>query len=245
LGSRPDGDEYERGIELMLAPIPERPGAILRKLRLRKRLTQAELARMCGLPEQIIRKMENYGRGNVESWTTVLGTMDHQLVPQPSDLSRHLSSFPNVKVREKPFTTPLWLTQDCILRAFSRDQFCIDVSSPNPPYQPCKLFFDEDMNGLLQLWNGDLIWCNPDYTKDLLLGFAKKAIIEYKESRARCVLLLYPARLRTRYAKELVAAGAVRFLFDNRIEFGGRNQVGTFDSVLFVLGATAAELSAD
>ena len=130
------------------------------------------------------------------------------------------------RVGDKPYTTPLWLTRDAIPRAFTRHLFCIDVSSLNPAFQPCKLFFDEDMDGLLQIWNGDLIWCNPDYTQALLLAFARKAIEEYEAGRTRCVLLLYPADLRTRHARKLLAAGAVRFLFDDRIEFGGRKQAG-------------------
>lgn len=68
-----------------------------------------------------------------------------------------------------------------------RFDFTIDVAASSDNTKLPR-FFDEDMNGLLQPWDGERVWCNPPYSN--IEPWVEKA---WQESGTPLLVMLLPA----------------------------------------------------
>lgn len=122
--------------------------------------------------------------------------------------------------------TPKWLFE----AVDSLFNFTLDPAA-NAENALCVKFFDEKDNGLVQSWEGEIVWCNPPYS-DNKAWTAKMAT-----SKAITVVGLIPARTGAKYFHENVFSKASEILFFNRrLKFGDAKGPAPFDSVLILWG---------
>lgn len=241
--------------------LTERPGAKIKRAREGKRMTQPQLAELSGVTVQTLCKIENRDGGSVTAWLAVMGVLGLEFFPPVEPSRAHVGSLQSVMIRKcaSLHTTPLDFTAS-VLKAYGRKRFTVDVASPNPPCQPCERFFDgltPETDGLLQPWpqhaplsplirragfvRPSLVWGNIPY--DNIGAWIDKALAEH-EARRHIINLLIPVRT-SKPARAFRDAGAVRFWFDKRLAFGTAGAGGAKDdSMLYVLGATDAQLDA-
>lgn len=108
--------------------------------------------------------------------------------------------------------TPAWL-YDLLNKNFGPlgTDTCADVENTK-----CKVFFDEAMDGLKQVWTGKC-WCNPPYSG--VTNWVKKAYDSvYVDKTAERVVLLVANRTETEWFHEYAAKGLVFFL-RSRVKF--------------------------
>lgn len=93
----------------------------------------------------------------------------------------------------------------------------------------CEKHYTKDENGLKQNWNGETVFCNPPYGKEVGL-WAKKCAT----SNAKCVVLLVPSRTDTAWFHDWVYGRAeIRFI-RGRVKFGGAKNGAPFPSMLAI-----------
>lgn len=89
-------------------------------------------------------------------------------------------------------------------------------------------YYDEKTNGLLQNWDGEMVWCNPPYGREIA-NWVKKAY----ESKSNVVMLL-PARTDTKWFHEYVYNKASVQFVKGRLKFGGAKDNAPFPSMIVI-----------
>lgn len=95
----------------------------------------------------------------------------------------------------------------------------------------CKKFFTEDVNGLVQSWDNEIVFCNPPYGRGLK-NWVKKA----SEAEGGVVVMLIPARTDTQYFHSYIYKKKnveVRFL-KGRLKFGDSENSAPFPSMVVI-----------
>lgn len=111
----------------------------------------------------------------------------------------------------------------------SKYNFNTDVCAL-PENTKCKHYFDPDMDGLKQDWNG-VCWMNPPYARYVTDKWVKKA---YESSlKGAIVVCLLPARTDTKYFHNYCTKGTIYFI-KGRLKFGGSKRGAPFPSVIVV-----------
>lgn len=84
----------------------------------------------------------------------------------------------------------------------------------------CEKHYTKEENGLIQDWQGETVYCNPPYGKEIK-DWVKKCFDESKKKNTTIVMLI-PARTDTRYFHEYIyhKAKEIRFI-KGRLKFGG------------------------
>lgn len=97
----------------------------------------------------------------------------------------------------------------------------------------CDNYFTQEINGLLQSWEGHNVFCNPPYGKQLS-QWVKKAYEESKKPNTLVVMLI-PARTDTRYFHEYIyhKAKEIRFI-KGRLKFGQAKNSAPFPSMVVI-----------
>lgn len=91
----------------------------------------------------------------------------------------------------------------------------------------CKKHYTAEENGLEQSWEGEVVWCNPPYSK--CYEWCLKAFIS-----GATVVMLLPARTDTRWFHEIVLPYAeIRFI-RGRLRFNNANQNAPFPSMIAI-----------
>ena len=129
--------------------------------------------------------------------------------------------------------TNIWSTpQDFFNKLNDEFHFTLDPCA-NKDNAKCNKYFTEEQNGLVQDWNGETVFCNPPYGKQLY-NWVKKC---YDESRSRntTVVMLIPVRTDTRYFHEFIyhKARDIRFI-KGRLKFGGSKNSAPFPSMVVI-----------
>ena len=95
----------------------------------------------------------------------------------------------------------------------------------------CEKYFTKEQNGLEQYWNGETVFCNPPYGRDIG-QWIQKSIDEARKGAT--VVLLIPARTDTKWFHEYVLPyGEIEFL-KGRVRFVGAKDVAPFPSMIGV-----------
>lgn len=97
----------------------------------------------------------------------------------------------------------------------------------------CKKYFTKEQDGLKQSWDGERVFCNPPYGREIS-KWVKKASED--NSLGTTVVMLIPARTDTRYFHDYIykkEGVEVRFL-RGRLKFGGSKNSAPFPSMVVI-----------
>lgn len=126
-----------------------------------------------------------------------------------------------------------WETpQDFFDKLNAEFNFTLDPCA-NEQNAKCKKFYTIEQDGLIQNWQGETVFCNPPYGRELSKWVAKC----YKESRKpnTTVVMLIPARTDTRYFHQYIyKKSEIRFL-KGRLKFGNSKNGAPFPSMVVVM----------
>lgn len=96
----------------------------------------------------------------------------------------------------------------------------------------CKKFFTKEQNGLLQSWQGETVFCNPPYGKEIS-KWVQKA--DEEAQRGATVVLLIPARTDTKYFhKHIYQRYETRFI-QGRLHFNESKNAAPFPSMVVIM----------
>jgi site-specific DNA-methyltransferase (adenine-specific) len=96
----------------------------------------------------------------------------------------------------------------------------------------CKKFFTKEQNGLLQSWQGETVFCNPPYGKEIS-KWVEKADAEAQAGAT--VVLLIPARTDTKYFhKHIYQRYETRFI-QGRLHFNDSKNAAPFPSMVVIM----------
>ena len=128
-----------------------------------------------------------------------------------------------------------WTTPDGLFRELDAEfDFTLDPASTHENARCVKHFTIEE-NGLAQSWDGERVFCNPPYGRQIGKWVKKAA-----ESKALSVLLI-PARTDTSYFHDYILGKAeVRFI-RGRLRFGDGIGSAPFPSMIVVFRAMREE----
>lgn len=96
----------------------------------------------------------------------------------------------------------------------------------------CEKYYTKDQNGLAQSWQGEVVFCNPPYGRNVG-EWVKKARDEYLLG-ACTVAMLLPSRTDTKWFHDYILGTAeVRFV-RGRLKFGDSKDAAPFPSIVVV-----------
>ncbi|WP_035507577.1 DNA N-6-adenine-methyltransferase [Halobacillus karajensis] len=96
----------------------------------------------------------------------------------------------------------------------------------------CDNYFTIEDDGLKQSWEGETVFCNPPYGREIKL-WVKKAFQESKKPNTKVVMLI-PARTDTKYFHDYIYMQArVRFI-KGRLKFGNGKGNAPFPSMVVI-----------
>ena len=127
-----------------------------------------------------------------------------------------------------------WATpKDFFNKLNSEFNFTLDPASTHDNAK-CLKHFTEAENGLMQSWNGERVFCNPPYGREIG-DWVKKAYEEtLKEPYNTICVLLIPARTDTQYWHDYVMkAHEIRFI-KGRLKFGDSTNSAPFPSAVVI-----------
>ncbi|NFS12809.1 adenine methyltransferase [Clostridium botulinum] len=100
----------------------------------------------------------------------------------------------------------------------------------------CKKFYTKERDGLKQDWSGEIVYCNPPYSKRSKDNPGQGAWIKkcYEEGEKTTVVMLIPARTDTKAFHEYIYGKAeIRFL-KGRLKFVGAKYTAPFPIMVVV-----------
>lgn len=128
-----------------------------------------------------------------------------------------------------------WETPLDVFEALNTEfHFTLDPCATDENHK-CRRYYTKEQNGLTKSWNGERVYCNPPYGREIA-AWVKKS---YEESRSpdTTVVMLVPARTDTRWFHDYIYGRAeVRFL-RGRIRFlkqGKPMKAAPFPSMIVV-----------
>lgn len=86
----------------------------------------------------------------------------------------------------------------------------------------CKKYFTKEQNGLIQSWEGEIVFCNPPYGREIG-KWVHKSLSEVESNNCTCVVMLIPARTDTQWFHRYIYDNAeIRFI-KGRLKFTDEN----------------------
>lgn len=96
----------------------------------------------------------------------------------------------------------------------------------------CDKYYTKEQNGLIQNWQGNRVFCNPPYGREIG-KWVKKAFEESRKENT-IVVMLVPARTDTKYFHDFIYGKAeIRFL-RGRLKFGNSKTPAPFPSMVVI-----------
>ncbi len=110
---------------------------------------------------------------------------------------------------------------------FTLDPCCYENSAK------CQKYYTPKEDGLIQSWEGEIVFCNPPYGR-AMYSWVKKCSEESKKSNTKVVMLI-PSRTDTRYFHEFIykKATEIRFI-KGRLRFGEAKDNAPFPSMVVI-----------
>lgn len=126
--------------------------------------------------------------------------------------------------------TDNWSTpQDFFDRLDAEFHFTLDPCADEQNYK-CTKYYTREQDGLTKSWEGETVFCNPPYGRELP-KWVKKC---HDEAKHATVVLLMPARTDTRAFHEYIYGKAeIRFI-RGRLKFGGSSNSAPFPSMVVI-----------
>lgn len=130
--------------------------------------------------------------------------------------------------RTDQWATPQWFF-DMLNEEFG---FTLDPCADDYNHK-CKKYFTKEDNGLLKSWDGEKVFCNPPYGREIT-SWVEKCFTEVKDGSCVLAVMLIPARTDTRwFHKYIYQKAEVRFL-KGRLKFGDSKNSAPFPSMVVV-----------
>lgn len=105
----------------------------------------------------------------------------------------------------------------------------------------CEKYYTKEQNGLLQDWGGNVVFCNPPYSRKDTGIWTKKCYDEAQKPNTTVVLLI-PARTdRKSFHEYIYGKAEIRFI-KGRLKFGDGTERAPFPSMLCIFGEKARGL---
>ena len=125
-----------------------------------------------------------------------------------------------------------WETPDRLFLELDKEfSFTLDPCC-TPTNAKCKKYYTQKQDGLIQSWQGETVFCNPPYGKEIKL-WVEKCYIESKKNNAKVVLLI-PARTDTKYFHSFIYNKAqIRFI-KGRLRFSNSKNSAPFPSMIVI-----------
>lgn len=99
----------------------------------------------------------------------------------------------------------------------------------------CEKYYTKEEDGLAQDWEGETVFCNPPYGRELK-KWIKKCYEEAQKPKTKIVMLI-PARTDTvAFHKYILHKASIRFI-KGRLKFSGHKNAAPFPSMVVVYGA--------
>ena len=96
----------------------------------------------------------------------------------------------------------------------------------------CVKYYTKEENGLLHSWEGETVFCNPPYGREIA-KWVKKCYCESKKANTTVVCLI-PARTDTEYFHDFIYNKAeIRFI-RGRLKFGNSQNSAPFPSMIVI-----------
>lgn len=129
-----------------------------------------------------------------------------------------------------------WETPPELFRELdSKYHFTLDPAASDTNAK-CKHYFTKEDDGLSQSWEGETVFCNPPYGRDMD-KWIEKAYLESRKPNTLVVLLI-PARTDTKWFHNYIYHKAEIIFIKGRIKFeinGKSGQSAPFPSMIAVL----------
>ena len=129
--------------------------------------------------------------------------------------------------------TPHWLFD----RLNAIYHFDLDAAAL-PENAKCADYFTPETDGLKQQWRGN-VWLNPPYGRGIA-DWCRKAHEEVRAGRARCVVMLLPARTDTEWFSFCQKHALIQFM-RGRLKFENTESSAPFPSLLVIFMNLAKE----
>lgn len=126
-----------------------------------------------------------------------------------------------------------WETpQDLFDKLNDEFRFTLDPCSTHENAK-CEKHYTKQEDGLTQSWNGETVFCNPPYGREIS-RWVEKAYMENKQNGVLVVLLI-PARTDTKWFHEYIyKKHEIRFL-RGRLHFNNSKNSAPFPSMIVVM----------
>lgn len=122
----------------------------------------------------------------------------------------------------------LWGTPDHIFKPlndmfhFSLDPCCTIETAK------CRHFYTPKENGLIQSWNGAIVFCNPPYSRGNIDDWVKKC---YRNRQHQTIVALLPVSTSADWYQKYVLGNTIYWV-DKRIQFVGADTKAPFSSMI-------------
>lgn len=125
-----------------------------------------------------------------------------------------------------------WSTPQETFDALNQEfNFTLDPCADETNHK-CEKYYTVEDNGLLRPWDGEIVFCNPPYGRQIWKWVEKAYMEGHKENTV--VVLLIPARTDTRYFHDYILHRAeIRFLA-GRLRFGDGSGTAPFPSMVVI-----------
>lgn len=127
-----------------------------------------------------------------------------------------------------------WETpQDLFNKLNAKFNFTLDPCA-NAENAKCQKYFTQEQDGLRQDWQGETVFCNPPYGREIKKWISKA----YQESLKpdTLVVMLLPSRTDTTWFHDYILPyGKINFI-KGRLKFGNSKNSAPFPSMIVVFG---------
>lgn len=129
-----------------------------------------------------------------------------------------------------------WATPQYLFDALNAEfQFTLDPCA-NETNHKCKNYYTKTEDGLSKSWQGNTVFCNPPYGKEIVLWVSKCCAESRKHGIV--VVMLIPARTDTKWFHKYIynnPEAEIRFI-KGRLKFGESKNYAPFPSMVVVFG---------
>lgn len=129
--------------------------------------------------------------------------------------------------------TDQWATpQDFFDKLNEEFHFTLDPCADEFNHK-CKKYFTKEHDWLIQSYEGEKVFCNPPYGREIG-KWVQKCFLEVADGGCECAVMLIPARTDTQwFHKYIYGKAEVRFL-KGRLKFGDSKNSAPFPSMVVV-----------
>lgn len=128
--------------------------------------------------------------------------------------------------------TEEWATPQAFFEELNKEfNFTLDPCATQENAK-CKKFFTKEQNGLLQSWQGETVFCNPPYGKEIS-KWVEKA--DEEAQRGATVVLLIPARTDTKYFHKFIYKRYETRFIQGRLHFNESKNAAPFPSMVVIM----------